>query len=108
VQNHALHRASSLSHDARYLGSIKVEYVLHPLYGRRLTVVRQETRNAMPELLVQTDHAHLVLPQWMTDPQCCAKLSCGPIPLCSWQALQHLQALLVSLDATAPTAAQNF
>ena len=107
VQNHALHRASSLSHDARYLGSVQVEYSLHALYGKRLSVVRRDTRGTQPEVLVQTDDARLVLPLWMTDPQRCARLTCGATPLCSCEALLQLQSLLRSLDATASVAAQR-
>jgi len=89
----------SLSDDARYLGTVKVEYLFHPLFGQAVRDVRCDAKGRTEgQLLVDTSQGRQCVPVWMTDPRRCAPLTFGLQPFASEQALCLLGALLASLD----------
>ena len=88
-----------LSDDARYLGTVKVEYLFHPLFGQAVRDVRCDAKGRTEgQLLVDTSQGRQCVPAWMTDPKRCAALTFGLQPFASEQALRLLDALLASLD----------
>ena len=107
ASNHVLHRATSLSHDARYPEGVKVEYVFHPLHGQHVAVLRVDGNPYEPHLLIQTSEASQRLPRWMTDPDRCQQLTWGALPCCSLSALRELDRLLNWLDETPPRRRQR-
>jgi hypothetical protein len=91
-------RAKPLSDDARYLGTVRIEYLLHPLFGQAVRAVQCDAKGRKGQLLVETSQDRQCLPSWMTDPTRCALLTFGWQPFASDQALRQLDALLASLD----------
>ena len=87
-----------MSDDARYLGSVKVEYLLHPLFGQEVRIVQLDAKGRKGQTLVETSEDRRCVPSWMTDPTRCALLTFGWQPFVSHQALRRLDALLASLD----------
>ncbi len=87
-----------MSDDARYLGSVKVEYLLHPLFGEEVRIVRFDAKGRKGQTLVESSEDRQCVPSWMTDPTHCALLTFGWQPFASHQALRQLDALLASLD----------
>jgi hypothetical protein len=101
------HRATSMSHDARYPEGAEVVYVLHPLHGQHVAVLRVERNLPLVQALVQTPHGAQFLPCWMTDPHLCRQLTQSDSPCCSLSALRELDALLASLDGKAAPRSQH-
>jgi hypothetical protein len=92
-------RLESLSDDARYLGTVKVEYLLHPLFGHVVRDVRCDAKGRNEgHLLVEGSLGRQCVPTWMTDPSRCESLTFGLQPFASEQALRQLDTLLASLD----------
>jgi hypothetical protein len=87
-----------LSDHARYLGSVKVEYLLHPLFGQEVGIVQFDAKGRKGQTLVESSEDRRCLPSWMTDPTRCALLTFGWQPFASNRALRQLDALLASLD----------
>ena len=87
-----------MSDDARYLGSVKVEYLLHPLFGEKVRIVRFDAKGRKGQTLVESSEDRRCVPSWMTDSKRCALLTFGWQPFASRQALRQLDALLASLD----------
>ena len=92
-------RLPTPSDDARYLDTVKVEYLLHPMFGQTVRDVRCRA-GGMREghLRIETSQDRQCVPSWMTDPTRCALLTFGLQPFASEQALRQLDALLTSLD----------
>lgn len=88
----------SLSDDARYLGTVKVEYLFHPLFGQWVRAIQCDAKGRKDQMLVETSEDRQCLPSWMTDPTRCAILTFGWQPFVSDQALRQLDMLLASLD----------
>jgi hypothetical protein len=84
--------------DARYLGTVKIEYTPHPLGGQEFQVVRRDLRGPNGQVLVETTKGRQCLPAWMTDRTLCAALTFGWQPFVSQHALLELDALLTALD----------
>ena len=84
----------SAVYDARYQGIVKVEYPLHPLFGREGTVVRQVRYAGVAFLDLVVDGNRVTVPQWITRTDECQHLTCGYDPFCSWFTLLDLVALL--------------
>ena len=84
--------------DARYQGTVSVEYPFHPLFGQKnLSVVRTGVWGI--ELVeLQIGSKRRALPVWMTDPQRCAQMTCGLQPTCSWITLLRLAEWLRTVD----------
>jgi hypothetical protein len=92
------YRLKPASDDARYLGTVKVEYPFHPLYGQEVRAVECDAKGRKGQLLVEASKERLCLPAWMTDPTPCALLTFGWQPFVSQQSLRQLDALLAALD----------
>jgi hypothetical protein len=84
--------------DARYQGTVKIEYLLHPLFGQEVRAVQLDAKGRKGQLLIETAADRRCVPSWMTDPQRCALLTFGWQPFASCQALRRLDVLLASLD----------
>jgi hypothetical protein len=95
-------RLTTLSDDARYPGIVKIEYVLHPLFGQEVQAVQIDAKGRKDQLLIETSEDRRCVPSWMTDPMRCALLTFGWQPFASCQALRRLDALLASLDEREP------
>jgi len=100
-------RATSLSHDARYPEAAEVVYILHPLRGQRLPVLRVERELSVPQVLVQTAQGGQFLPCWMTHPHHCRQLTQGDRPYCALSALRELDTRLAALDRKAAGRSQH-
>jgi hypothetical protein len=81
--------------DARYRGIARIEYPLHPLFGRQGKVVRRVRYDFGACLEVEVDEVIVNLPHWMTRADHCQRFACGfdPVP----QLVEVLSQLL--LDA---------
>jgi hypothetical protein len=101
-------RLKSASDNARYLGTVKVEYLFHPLFGQEVRAVQCDAKGRKGQLLVETAKERQCLPAWMTDPRRCALLTFGWQPFVSDQALRELDALLAALDQRDPSAKLDF
>ncbi len=84
--------------DARYLSTVTIEYPLHALFGRELTVCRRLRRGGVLFYEVQLEAWNTVLPEWMTRRDACAQLRCGVDPVCSLAALREVLALVHQRD----------
>ena len=84
--------------NARYLGSAKVEYLLHPLFGQEVRIVQFDAKGRNGQTLVESSEDRRCVPAWMTDPSHCALLTFGWQPFVSYQVLRQLEVLLASLD----------
>jgi hypothetical protein len=87
-----------LPDNARYLGSAKVEYLLHPLFGEEVRIVQLDAKGRKGQTLVEFCGDRRCVPTWMTDPSRCALLTFGWQPFVSYEVLRQLDALLASLD----------
>lgn len=88
------HGRQSVVYDARYRGTVKIEYALNPPFGREATVLRQVKYGGVTFLEVCVDGQRVTVPQWMTRLDACQFLTCGFDPVCDWQALTQLLKLL--------------
>ena len=52
------------AHDSRYPGSVKVEYLFHPLFGQQLPIVWYNTSGKKPQVVLQTDEGLRFVPEW--------------------------------------------
>ena len=84
----------SVVYDARYQGTVKIEYALHPLFGRVVTVRRQVKYSGIPFFDLLVEGKPVTIAQWMTRPDLCRFLTCGFDPVVDWQTLQQLLQLL--------------
>ena len=68
--------------DARYHGQARIEYPLHPLFGRGGRVVRQVKYPQRTCLEIMIDHKIVNVARWMTRADLCQQLICGhdPVP----------------------------
>jgi hypothetical protein len=69
--------------DARYQGIARIEYPLHPLFGREGKVVRRVRYDFGTCHEVEIDEAIVNLPHWMTRADLCER-SGGPNSLHDW------------------------
>jgi hypothetical protein len=81
-------------YDARYQGTIKIEYPLHPLFGRQGTVCRQVKYGGVPFFDLLVEGKPVTVAQWMTRPELCRFLTCGLDPVSDWHTLRELLSLL--------------
>ena len=80
--------------DARYQGTVKIEYPLHPLFGRQGTVNRQVKYGGVPFFDLIVEGKRVTVPMWMTRREQCQCLTCGFDPFCNWPTLKQLLNLL--------------
>lgn len=68
--------------DARYQGMARIEYPLHPLFGRVGKVVRRVRYDFGTYLELDIERAIVNLPLWMTRADLCRRFTCGlePVP----------------------------
>jgi hypothetical protein len=81
-------------YDARYQGTIKIEYPLHPLFGRQGTVCRQVKYGGVPFFDLLVEGKPVTVAQWMTRPELCRFLTYGLDPVSDWITLRELLSLL--------------
>ena len=81
-------------YDARYQGKVKIEYPLHPLFGRHGTVSRQVKYGGVPFFDLLVEGKPVTVAQWMTRPELCRFLTCGFDPVCDLATLRRLLNLL--------------
>ena len=84
----------SVVYDARYQGKVKIEYPLHPLFGRWGTVSRQVKYGGVPFFDLVVDGKPITVAQWMARPELCQFCTCGFEPVCDWPTLRRLLHLL--------------
>ena len=80
--------------DARYQGIARIEYPLHPLFGREGKVVRRVRYDFGVCLEVEIDEVIVNLPHWMTRADLCERFTCGLDPVPQLDALQQILKLL--------------
>lgn len=70
--------------DARYQGISRIEYPLHPLFGREGRVVRQVRYEYQTCVEIEIDQKTVCVARWMTRADLCQRFTCGhnPIPDC--------------------------
>ena len=80
--------------DARYQGIARIEYPLHPCFGKEGKIgrlVRYESATCL-ELVIDR---HIVnVPRWMTQADLCRRFTCGDDPAPKMQALVQILKLL--------------
>ena len=85
--------------DARYQGTVSVHYPFHPLFGQDdLPVLRRTGSGDVAYVEVQAHGTRQAFPVWMTDPDRCARMTCGLLPACDCACLLHLAQWLQALD----------
>jgi hypothetical protein len=87
------HRQTSVF-DARYQGISRIEYPLHPLFGREGKVVRRVQYDFGTYLELEIDEAIVNLPHWMTRADLCERFTCGLDPVPQLDALRQILQLL--------------
>ena len=80
--------------DARYQGIARIEYSLHPLFGREGKVVRRVRYDFGTCLEVKIDQVIINVPHWMTRADLCRHFTCGLDPVPQLDALRQLLQLL--------------
>jgi len=95
VENVRSHCRPTSVFDARYQGIARIEYPLHPLFGREGKVVRQVRYDFATCLELEIDQAIVNVPRWMTDADLCQRFTRGDEPL---PQLQTLRQILQRLD----------
>ena len=80
--------------DARYQGIARIEYSLHPDFGREGKVVRQVRYDFATCLEVEIDQAIVNVPHWMTRADLCRRFTCGLDPVPQLDALRRILKLL--------------
>jgi len=88
------HRLKSSVIDARYQGIAKIEYPLHPLFGRKGKVVRSVPYGLLTCLEIEIDQKIVNVPRWMVRADLCSRFTCGPEPLPDLEALRQILTLL--------------
>jgi hypothetical protein len=84
--------------DARYPGSVTIQYPFHPFRGRELPVSRRFGAGETLQFELQADDRRVLVPAWMTDAERCRQLTAGDEPRTSITALLQLARLLKSAD----------
>ena len=84
--------------DARYQGTITIEYPLHPLFGCQFAVARRLRYGRLLFFEINLDGKLASVPEWMTRRDLCSRLRCGVDPVCSWTALRRVRRLLDRAD----------
>ena len=80
--------------DARYQGIARIEYPLHPFFGREGKVVRRVRYDFGTYLEVEIGQAIVNLPHWMTRADLCQRFKCGFDPVPQLDALRRILQLL--------------
>jgi hypothetical protein len=88
------HARQSDVFDARYHGHARIEYPLHPLFGREGRVVRQVKYAHLTCLEIMIDHKIVNVAQWMTRADLCRRLTCGHDPVPNLKSLLSVLRLL--------------
>jgi len=88
-------RQTSLT-DARYQGICRIEYQLHPLFGREGKIVRQVRYDYCTCLEVEIDQVIVNVPHWMTRADLCRHFTCGHDPVPQLDALRQILQLLTA------------
>ena len=83
-------------YDARYPGTVRVEYVFHPLYGETFKVVSRRPYGVEFYYELERGDSSSMILAWMTEPDRCLAMTWGPDPVCSLTSLLHLHELLRS------------
>ena len=86
-------------YDARYQGKVKIEYPLHPLFGRAGTIVRRVRQGNTLFWELTIDERPVTVVQWMIRQDLCQHLTCGHDPYCDENVLMELVALLDATDS---------
>ena len=88
------HARQSSVFDARYQGIARIEYPLHPLFGREGRVVRQVRYHSRTCLELEIDHSIVNVARWMTRADLCLHFTCGHEPTPDLEALMRVLRLL--------------
>jgi len=80
--------------DARYHGEVRIEYPLHPLFGKVGRVVRRVKYPHLACVEIQVGHSIVNVPHWMTRADLCQRLTCGHDPVPSLDSLLRILRLL--------------
>ena len=81
-------------YDARYPGKVKIEYALHPFYGREFAVIRRVCYGDVAHSEIDVSGKNVTVVAWMTERSACVGLRCGVEPVCSLTSLLELAAHL--------------
>ena len=81
------------SDDARYPAA-RIFYPYHPWFGDDLEMIRVEKIAGERYVRMRRKDTCQLIPRWMTDPQVCARCALGVEPVCSWNALVLVHAVL--------------
>lgn len=86
-----------IKRDSTYrLGFVVVEYRWHPLYGKKLRLLRRTAHNGATVVHVETTRTvSRELPAWMVDGSVCRGMELGP-PRVSIAALNDLRAVIAA------------
>ncbi len=91
--------------DARYQGIAKIEYPLHPFFGKEGRVVRSVRYGFQTCLELEIDRKIVNVAQWMTRADLCTRFTCGLDPRPDLDALTQILTLLNRHDDCAQTRA---
>jgi hypothetical protein len=80
--------------DARYQGIAKIEYPLHPLFGREGRVVRLVRYGLLTCLELEIDQKIVNVARWMTRADLCTSFTCGHNPQPDLDALVQILTLI--------------
>lgn len=83
--------------DARYQGIARIEYALHPLFGREGRVIRQVKYVSMVCLELEIDSTIVSVQRWMTNAELCSRFACGCDPQPDLGSLMDVLRLLEQL-----------
>ena len=72
----------------------RIEYPLHPLFGREGRVVRQVHYQSLTCSELEIDHSIVNVARWMTRAEVCSRLTCGLDPQPDLEALMQVLRLL--------------
>jgi hypothetical protein len=94
VLDHLAEQARVKKAERHSQGTVKIEYPLHPLFGRQGTVRREAKYGGVSFFDLVVDGKPVTVAQWMTRPDLCQFLTCGFDPVVDWRTLQQLLHLL--------------
>ena len=87
---------AAVPYDARYPGIVRVEYVLHPFFGRELRVIKRLRYGGELHYEVELERSRGSVVSWMTEKDVCSGMTRGIDPICSLTSCLELQSLLRS------------
>jgi hypothetical protein len=72
----------------------RIEYPLHPLFGREGRVARQVRYQSLTCSELEIDHSIVNVARWMTRADLCSRFTCGLDPQPDLEALMQVLRLL--------------